>query len=109
MATVALGGIGWLQRLLLPKNWNCIQHLYLYGCMYLYSYLNLYLHHECMGGCKDSSCPRRFKRAPPFSLSLSCGLFVATLNFCPIHAKHGRGAIMAKGCMGDLHSEDSKR
>ena len=42
-------------------------------------------------------------------LSLSCGLFVATLHFCPIHAKHGRGAIMAKGCMGDLHSEDSKR
>ena len=40
---------------------------------------------------------------------LSCGLFVATLNFCPIRAKHGRGAIMAKGCMGDLHSEDSKR
>ena len=43
------------------------------------------------------------------SLSLSCGLFVATLHFCPIRAKHGRGAIMAKGCMGDLHSEDSKR
>ena len=35
-----------------------------------------------MGGCKDSSCPRRFKRAPPFSLSL-VGCLLPLYTFVP--------------------------